>query len=284
MADSWSRGLLAGPIDEYERRRSAVKTVQGKAGMPVTHLSSGFSGTVVRFDSGGVVLRAARTGTERHFPLHKGGFMIGGSRATLVAPGGSPSAAKANARTASGSLAPTPTGAKVARPSRLLVEGAHDAELVEKVWGDDLRVDGIVVEMLDGIDNLGDVLDEFRPGPDARLGVLVDHLVPGSKESRLVTSLARPHVLVLGTPYVDVWQAVRPSVLGVAAWPVVPPGQPWKEGICRAFGVATPPQMWKRLLASVRTYADLEPSLVGAVEALIDFVTAAIPTAAIPMA
>jgi len=31
--------------------------------------------------------------------------------------------------------------------------------------------------------------------------------------------------------------------------------------------------MWRRVLASVRTYADLEPALVGAVERLIDFVT-----------
>jgi hypothetical protein len=31
--------------------------------------------------------------------------------------------------------------------------------------------------------------------------------------------------------------------------------------------------MWPRLLAAVRSYADLQPALVGAVERLIDFVT-----------
>jgi hypothetical protein len=31
--------------------------------------------------------------------------------------------------------------------------------------------------------------------------------------------------------------------------------------------------LWKRLLGQVGSYADLEPSLVGAVESLIDFVT-----------
>jgi hypothetical protein len=161
----------------------------------------------------------------------------------------------------------------VARASRILVEGIHDAELVEKVWGDDLRVEGIVVERLDGIDVLADVLDRFRPAADARLGVLVDHLVAGSKESRIAADLAGPHVRICGTPYVDIWQAIRPSVLGIAAWPIVPPGRPWKEGICDALGGPAPGRLWKLLLGRVRSFADLEPSLVGAVESLIDFVT-----------
>jgi hypothetical protein len=141
------------------------------------------------------------------------------------------------------------------------------------VWGDDLRVEGIVVERLDGIDGLAPAVASFRPGPGRRLGVLVDHLVPGSKEARLAAAVRHPHVLVLGTPYVDVWQAVQPGVVGIGAWPVVPPGQPWKEGVCAALGEAEPGRLWQRILASVRTYADLEPALVGAVEALIDFVT-----------
>jgi hypothetical protein len=32
--------------------------------------------------------------------------------------------------------------------------------------------------------------------------------------------------------------------------------------------------MWRRVLIAVESYADLEPELVGAVERLIDFVTA----------
>jgi hypothetical protein len=141
------------------------------------------------------------------------------------------------------------------------------------VWGDDLRVDGIVVERLDGIDHLPDLIGEFSPGPDARLGVLVDHLVPRSKESRLAEQVSGPYVRVLGTPFVDIWQAVRPCVLGIDAWPVIPPGRPWKEGICQAFDEQEPAVMWRKLLSQVTTYADLEPALVGAVEALIDFVT-----------
>ena len=176
--------------------------------------------------------------------------------------------------TASGSVA-APTGpAKVARASRILVEGVHDAELVEQVWGDDLREVGVVVERLDGMDDLADVVRDLDPGPDRRLGVLLDHLVAGSKEWRAAEEVRHPHVLVTGTPFVDVWAAVRPATIGIAAWPDVPRGVPWKAGVLEALGLDEHPgAFWRRLLGSVRSYADLEPELVGAVERLIDFVT-----------
>jgi hypothetical protein len=163
--------------------------------------------------------------------------------------------------------------ARVAQGSRIWVEGLHDAELVERVWGHDLRVDGVVVEPLDGIDLLAGRIAEFGPQRDQRLGVLVDHLVHGSKESRLVEAARHEHVLVTGHPYVDVWQAVRPAALGIAGWPSVPKGTPWKEGVCAALGWGSPPQAWRRVLAAVRSYRDLETPLIGAVERLIDFVT-----------
>ena len=50
------------------------------------------------------------------------------------------------------------TKARVARASRIFVEGRHDAELVEKVWGDDLRVEGVVVEYIEGVDDLAEHL------------------------------------------------------------------------------------------------------------------------------
>jgi len=161
----------------------------------------------------------------------------------------------------------------VARASRIYVEGIHDAALAERIWGDDLRIEGVVVEPLHGIDDLPDVVRRFGPGPGRRLGVLVDHLVPGSKESRLVASVVHPHVLVTGHPYVDVWQAVKPAVLGLARWPEVPRGTAWKEGVCAALGVPDVDSAWRRLLSAVRSYADLETPLLGAVERLIDFVT-----------
>ena len=163
--------------------------------------------------------------------------------------------------------------ARVARGSRILVEGIHDAMLVEKVWGADLRYEGIVVERLDGADHLADYIAGFMPDPRRRLGVLVDHLVPGSKESRLVAEVRTPHVLVTGTPFVDVWQAIRPKVLGIERWPHIPKGTDWKTGICASFGVGDPAELWRRLLSSVNSYVDLEPALVGAVERLIDFVS-----------
>ena len=162
----------------------------------------------------------------------------------------------------------------MARASRILVEGIHDAELVEKVWGDDLRGEGVVVEVLHGADDLGSVVRGFGPRPGRRLGILLDHLVDGSKETRLAAAVDHPDVLVTGHPFVDVWQAVRPSVIGLAAWPSVPMGTPWKEGVLAAIGsTEVPGAFWRRLLGAVGDWTDLEPPLIGAVEALIDFVT-----------
>ncbi|MEE2046354.1 DUF3097 family protein, partial [Nocardiopsis tropica] len=98
--------------------------------------------------------------------------------------------------------------------------------------------------------------------------------VPGSKESRIGERVRGEHVLVAGHHYVDVWQAVRPGAVGIGAWPEVPRGRPWKEGVVEALGWRLETgEAWRRILGSVRTYADLEPSLLGRVEELIDFVT-----------
>jgi hypothetical protein len=172
--------------------------------------------------------------------------------------------------------------ARVARASRILVEGRHDAELVEKVWGDDLRIEGVVVEYLEGIDDLPAKLARYQPGPERRIGVLVDHLVPGSKESRIADEVRRSprgqHVLVVGHPYIDIWAAVLPARLGIDAWPDVPRNVEWKAGICRALGwpcedQADVARAWKRILGAVRDYRDLDAALLGRVEELIDFVT-----------
>ena len=185
-----------------------------------------------------------------------------------------PTVAKPTApkRTNSGSVASsTPVRARTAQAHRIWVEGRHDAELVEHVWGDDLRELGIVVEPMHGLDDVVSLVAEFAPGPDRRLGVLVDHLVPGSKEDRLARSVSGPHVLVTGHPFVDVWEGVWPKVVGIEAWPAVPKGRPWKDGVCAALG-ADPATFWPTLRNRVRTFADLRPELVGAVERLIDFV------------
>ena len=112
----------------------------------------------------------------------------------------------------------------MAKASRIYVEAKHDAELVEKIWGDDLRDVGVVVEYLGGIDDLPAIVGEFGPQPGRRLGVLVDHLVTGSKESQIAAKVSSPHVLIVGHPYIDVWAAVKPQVLGFDRWPDVPRG------------------------------------------------------------
>ena len=239
------------------------------AGLGVVHRASGFTGRVVGLRGNAVTLQS-KSGQVRMFNLLPGAFAAGGRVATLVPPRVASTTA---ARTASGSVAVGGHQARVARASRILVEGIHDALLVERVWGDDLRVEGVVVERLDGIDHLAAEIAAFGPAPGRRLGVLVDHLVPGTKESRLAEEVAHPQVLVTGTPFVDVWQAVRPAVVGLTHWPTVPKGQDWKTGICRALGEPDPATCWRRIFGSVHSYVDLEPALVGAVEQLIDFVT-----------
>lgn len=266
--------MLAGPVDGPARLARHYPEVEAVTGLAVRHRASGFTGTVVRVARDGLVEVRGRTGLDKAFAMRPGAFAVEGRPVTLVRPRSGP-APSGPARTASGSLAVAGAPARVARASRLLVEGVHDAELVERVWGDDLRLEGVVVERLDGLDLVADVVRAWRPGPDRRLGILVDHLVPGSKEARLAESVRGPDVLVTGTPFVDVWQAVRPHVVGIEAWPVVPKGTEWKAGVVAALGAPGPAAMWRRILSSVHSYADLEPALVGAVEQLIDFVTGA---------
>ncbi|OII68763.1 DUF3097 domain-containing protein [Streptomyces sp. CC77] len=254
------------------KKQAPAPEVPAEPDLVVEEVATGFCGAVVRCEAGTVTLED-RFGKHRVFPLVPRGFLLEGRTVTLVRPRGA--APVRPSRTASGSVAVPGARARVARAGRIYVEGRHDAELVEKVWGDDLRVEGVVVEYLEGVDDLPAVVRDFRPGPDARLGVLVDHLVPGSKESRIAASVTDPHVLVVGHPYVDVWQAVKPSALGIPAWPSVPRGQDWKTGVCRALGwpAGDTGAAWRRVLAAVHSYKDLEPELLGRVEHLIDWVT-----------
>ncbi|MDP9417510.1 MAG: DUF3097 domain-containing protein [Actinomycetota bacterium] len=256
-------------------RRPPAPDVPAETGVVVEDAETGFCGAVVRVEKqpgGAVVLLEDRRGRCRTFPLGPG-FLLEGRPVRLVRPAG-PAAPAPARRTASGSLAVHGLRARVARGSRIYVEGRHDAELVEKVWGDDLRVEGVVVEYLEGVDDLPAIVADFAPEPGRRLGVLVDHLVAGSKEQRIAAQVRSPHVLVVGHPFVDVWQAVKPAALGIAAWPVVPRGIPWKEGVCSALGWnVDPPRAWRRILGAVSSYADLEPALLARVEELIDFVT-----------
>ena len=248
--------------------------IPAAVGMVLEDPTSGFCGSVVRWENGLVVLED-RLGRRRSFPFGPG-FWLDGKPVSLVQP--RPVRKAAPTHTASGSRVGTVEPAKVALASRIYVEGRHDAELVEKIWGDDLRHVGVVVEYLGGIDDLPAILAEFAPGPGRRLGVLVDHLVRGSKESRIVQGLDTAHVLVTGHPYIDIWQAVKPARVGLEAWPDIPRSLDWKHGISVALGRpanthADIAATWQAILRRVRDWNDLEPELPREVERLIDFVT-----------
>ena len=269
--------LAGGTLGRRRPGQREVPKVEAEHGLVVEDSEGRFCGAVVGYEKGAVTLED-RHGKRRVFPLSPAAFLLEGQPVTLIPPvPAAPAATPGPARTASGSVAAPVSErarAKVARASRIYVEGKHDAELVEKVWGDDLRDIGVVVEYLEGIDDLPAIVRSFSPAPGRRLGVLVDHLVAGSKETRIAASVRSPDVLITGHPFIDIWAAVRPSAVGVTAWPDVPPGQPWKEGVLRAIG--WPPEVpaaWQRILRSVTSYADLEPELLGRVEELIDFVT-----------
>jgi hypothetical protein len=274
VADRYGIDVLAN--NPHRKPRSTERPVE--LGLVVEDAQTGYVGAVVRIEYGRMELED-RQGRRKPFPIGPG-YLIDGRPVILTAP--KRSAPTAPSRTASGSVA-VQTKAKVALASRIYVEGRHDAELVEQVWGDDLRVEGVVVEYLGGVDDLVDIVKDFRPDPRRRLGVLVDHLVAGSKEARIADAVRRgpggAHTLVVGHPFIDIWQAVKPARLGIAAWPVVPRGVDWKKGVCKALGwphtqQADTARAWQRIRGRVRDWNDLEPALIGRVEELIDFVTA----------
>ena len=266
-----SKDYGADALSSRHRRRE-IPRIEAEVGLVVEAADSSWCGAVVAVERGTVTLED-RHGRRRMFPLTSAGFLVDGRPVTLTRP--TPTSPIRTARTASGSVAVTGHRARVARAGRILVEGRHDAELVEAIWGDDLRVEGVVVEMLDGADHLPDVVRAFAPSDDARLGVLLDHLVDGSKESRIAASVGGPHVLVVGHPFIDIWQAVKPERVGLRAWPELPRGLPWKETVAAHLGAPDVQTAWRRVRAAARSYRDLEPALLGPVEALIDFVTAA---------
>jgi hypothetical protein len=271
----YSRDVLASGWQRAARPASTELVLE--VGQVLEDVTSGFCGAVLRWERDLVVLED-RHGKRRSFRVGPG-FWHEGLPVAVKAP--TRSRAQPT-RTASGSVAGPAERAKIALASRIYVEGRHDAELVEKIWGDDLRHVGVVVEYLGGVDDLPGIVADFAPGSGRRLGVLVDHLVPGSKESRIADQVRQgghgAQVLVLGHPYVDIWQAVKPARLGLAAWPDVPRTMEWKHGACAALGLPATDQAdlaaaWKLILDRVRSWQDLERPLLTVVEQLIDFVT-----------
>lgn len=274
MTDRYGADILAN--DPHRSRKPRSTEMVAEIGAVVEDPQSGFVGAIVRVEGGHVELED-RSRRVRVFPLGPG-FWFEGKPVILTAP----VRTAAVTRSASGSVKVAGVRAQVALASRIYVEGRHDAELVEQVWGHDLRVEGVVVEPLGGVDDLVDIVAEFKPSPGRRLGVLVDHLVTGSKEARIAEAVRRgpggDNTLVVGHPYVDIWQAVKPERVGLTSWPEVPRSIEWKHGVCAALGwphrgQADIAAAWQKIRGSVRDWKDLEPELIGRVEELIDFVT-----------
>jgi len=269
-------GLLAGGTSA----RRAIPRRIATPGLLVELASASFIGRVVTCDPQQVVLEDRR-GRRRRFALSPGAFLVDDVPVDLQPPTGVGAARAAGPGAAAEALGSTPSGsvpvadpsARTARASRIWVEGIHDAELLERVWGDDLRAAAVVVEPLHGADDLAAAVRAFRPAPHRRLGILLDHLVAGSKESRLASAIDHADVLVVGHPFVDVWAAIAPSVLGRSSWPEVPRDEPYKDGFARRLGFADRHEAWRALSGRVRTWRDLDRSLIQAVERLLDHVT-----------
>ena len=275
MSQTGGGGILESLDDMHDARRKglAKRELFVEPGTRLEHTPSRTKGPVVKFTEGVVVVIKDQLGAEHSFEPVPGLFRHEGDLVALRAPLRTRKSA-APGVTASGSIAAQDTTARVAMPSRIWVEGIHDAELVERVWGDDLRYEGIVVEQLEGADDLAARVREFSPSDSQRLGVLLDHLVDGSKETRIAAEVDDPNVLILGHPYVDIWQAIKPAAIGIEAWPSVPMGESWKEGVLSRLGIGAEPwQFWKHILSKVTSWKDVETPLVNSVEQLIDFVT-----------
>lgn len=282
MSERYAWGAQDLSRASINNRPAPPRRVELKRGMVLEDLN-GWVGEVVRAERiGGEIFFGLEDahGRVKNFPLGIG-YFLEGEPVEIVAP--TPRKTSGRKISRSGSVAVENAPARVARASRIWVEGLHDAELVEKVWGHDLRVEGIVVEPLHGVDDLATAVKEFSPGPERRLGILVDHLLKGTKEERVVAeALAVPgaagNIKIVGHPFIDIWQAVKPQVLGIPVWPQVPRGEDWKKGILRRLGQPHQNQedvanAWKRILSRVDSYSDLDPTLLGPVESLIDFLT-----------
>jgi hypothetical protein len=123
MDDMYGSDVLA----DGWRQRGVAQTTEVAAikDLVVEVAQDGYCGAVTRVEAGTVELEDWK-GRRRTFPLG-GGFLIDGRPVRLVVPAARASRPR---RTASGSFAVADERARTALPSRILVEGRHDAELV----------------------------------------------------------------------------------------------------------------------------------------------------------
>lgn len=275
---SWGAQNITG--NEPSRQ---LRTVPIAKGMVLEDATSGWVGEAIKLERVGgsiYVVLENQKGRRKNFPLGLG-FLLYGEPVNVVPP--QQKQAREKKISNSGSVFVDNLRAKEAKQSRIWVEGLHDAALVEKIWGHDLRVEGIVVEPLHGADNLAELVAAFEPGPAKKLGILLDHMVEGSKETKIAQQVLSnprfaPYVHIIGHPFIDIWAAIKPAKLGFTQWPEVPRGEDWKTGTLQRLGLphSNPEDIsnaWRNFLSKVEYFSDLEPQLLGRVEELIDFVT-----------
>lgn len=275
---SWGASDLSAQPAQKELRKVPVTK-----GMLLEDAASGWVGEAVKLERiGGAVYVVLEDHLKRrkNFPLGPGFLLYGEPIIAELPQKKQPTGPKISN---SGSVFVDHLRAKEAKQSRIWVEGIHDAALVEKIWGHDLRVEGIVVEPLHGAENLLELVTSFAPGPQKKLGILLDHMVEGSKETRIAQEVLSdprfsPYVHIIGHPFIDIWAAIKPAKLGFTRWPDVPRGEDWKTGTLQRLGLPHHDaediaNAWRMFLGKVEYFSDLEPQLLGRVEELIDFVT-----------
>ena len=233
---------------------------------------SGFCGAVVACTSTAVTLED-RAGRRRLFPLTSGAFLVDGRQVTLVRP--RPAAAGTGAvrvRLQGGDGCAGQDGQGGADLGRR-------ASMMRPWWngsgGTTCGSRASSSSRSTGWTTCRRPWPRSGPGDGRRLGVLVDHLVPRSKESRIADAVLAAHrdtVLITGHPTSTSGRRCGRRRSGIAAWPDVPRGIDWKTGVCAALGMPDTRQMWGRVNGAVRSYRDLDTPLITAVERLIDFV------------
>ena len=180
-------------------------------GLVVTQRGTPFTGRVIEARGDRMTIRDERTGREHLCRLTPGGFVVDGrpvtpgpagrqagrpdtpadahriglGRARPAAPPASPGPAASSSRASTTPSSSSGCGATTCGSRASWSSGSTAPTTCPRSSG------------------------RSGPAPGRRLGVLLDHLVLGSKEQRLAATLDHPDVLVTGHPFVDVWQAVQ---------------------------------------------------------------------------
>ena len=135
VVDRYGTDVLGG--DWRVPKRGRAVEMPADIGLVVEEVMTDWCGEIVAVDRDiATVTLEDRRGKRRTFELGPG-FLLEGKPVILTPPLRRAAPAKPT-RTASGSIAVHDARARVARASRIFVEGRHDAELVEKVWGDEV--------------------------------------------------------------------------------------------------------------------------------------------------